>query len=200
MKQSWVDELNAAGAPKCTEVQKGVACFCLEPENLLPSVRKILDLEYYLQDVSAADFQEGYLLTYHFAHFEEPGQAVFRVLISHEEPQIPSISSMYEGAIWHEQECNDFYGIVFTDHPDLKPLLLVPEENLYPLRKDTQSQKSFLDIFPGCKLVEAPPAPEGEESSGDQETAGEETPKKKGTGKAKARKGDDETAQEPGQA
>ncbi len=200
MKQSWVDQLNAAGVPKCTEVRKGVACFCLESQNLLDSVRKILELEYYLQDVSASDFQEGYLLTYHFAHFEEPGQAVFRVLISHEHPQVPSISSFYQGAIWHEQECTDFYGIEFTGHPDLKPLLLVPEENLCPLRKDARSKKSFLDIFPDCKLVEAPPPPESEENAGGQESPEEKASKKKGSGKSKVQKEDDETAQDSGQA
>ncbi len=195
MKQLWVDQLNAAGNPKCTEIKPDAAVFCLEPENLLASVRKIWELEYYLQDVTAADFQEGYLLTYHFGHFEEPGQAVLRVMVPHEQPEIPSISSIYSGALWHERECNDFYGILFTDHPNLQPLLLVPEENLYPLRKDARSKKSLLDVFPDCKLVEAPPAPE--KTEGEVPAEGEGTAKpKKAPRKAKA---EEEKAQETGQ-
>lgn len=178
MNQTWIQQFNAAGSPRCTEIKGQTACFCLEPQNLLSSVRKAYELELYLQDVSAADFQEGYLLTYHFAHFQEPGQVVFRVMVPHEPGEVPSISSIYQGAIWHEQECFDFYGIHFTDHPDLKPLLLVPEETLYPLRKSAAAKKSFHDVFAGCNLVEAPPAQEKDEGGAQPEGEQTEKPKK----------------------
>lgn len=192
MNQTWVNQLNAAGNPKCTEIKGSTACFCLEAQNLLPAVRKAYELELYLQDVSAADFQEGYLLTYHLGHFQEPGQVVFRVMVPQEPGEVPSIGSIYQGAVWHEQECFDFYGIIFTDHPDLKPLLLVPDENLFPLRKSGPSKKSFLDVFPGCGLVEAPPATEAEEGDGDSQTEGEKPVKTKKV----PRKAKDETARE----
>ncbi len=193
MNQTWVNQLNAACNPRCTEIKNSTACFCLEAQGLLPAVHKAYELELYLQDVSAADFQEGYLLTYHFGHFQESGQVVFRVMVPQEPGEVPSISSVYQGAIWHEQECFDFYGIIFTDHPDLKPLLLVPDENLFPLRKSASSKKSFHDVFPGCGLVEAPPAPEeGDEGS---HAEGKEPVKAKKV----PRKAKEETAREEAQ-
>jgi len=52
-------------------------------------------------------------------------------------PEIESIVPVYWNANWYERETYELYGIVFKNHPNLKPLLL-PEEMLgeWPLRKD----------------------------------------------------------------
>ncbi len=49
---------------------------------------------------------------------------------------IASLCSLYKGADWFERECHEMYGIKFAGHPDLRPLLLYPEFQGYPLRKD----------------------------------------------------------------
>ncbi|MGE3808534.1 MAG: NADH-quinone oxidoreductase subunit C, partial [Gemmataceae bacterium] len=51
-------------------------------------------------------------------------------------PQVPSVVSLWKGADWHERETYDLCGIWFTDHPDLKRILLSEDWVGHPLRKD----------------------------------------------------------------
>ncbi len=53
-----------------------------------------------------------------------------------QEPNISSLTSLYASANWMERETYDFYGIVFTGHPNLKRILNVEEMDYFPLRKE----------------------------------------------------------------
>ena len=49
---------------------------------------------------------------------------------------VPSIVSVHAAANWFEREAFDMYGILFTDHPDLRRILTDYGFTGYPLRKD----------------------------------------------------------------
>ena len=53
-----------------------------------------------------------------------------------ESPKFPSVSSIFPAANWHEREAFDMFGIHFSDHPNLKRILMWDEYPYYPLRKD----------------------------------------------------------------
>ncbi len=59
-----------------------------------------------------------------------------KVKIDDKEPEIDSITDLWEGANWHERECFDMFGIKFTGHPDLRRILMPEDWNGHPLRKD----------------------------------------------------------------
>jgi NADH-quinone oxidoreductase subunit C len=47
-----------------------------------------------------------------------------------------TITDTFAGANWMERETYDFYGVIFTGHPNLKRILNVDEMIIFPLRKE----------------------------------------------------------------
>ena len=63
-------------------------------------------------------------------------RVVIRSKVARENPEFPTISTVYPGAAWHEREAHDFFGIRFSGHPNLIPFLLPEVATYHPLRKD----------------------------------------------------------------
>ncbi len=61
-------------------------------------------------------------------------------------PEVASVSSIWRSADWHEREAFDLMGISFSDHPDLRRILLPSDWQGYPLRKDYQAQEYYHGI------------------------------------------------------
>jgi NADH-quinone oxidoreductase subunit C len=52
------------------------------------------------------------------------------------EPNVPSLTPIFETANWQERETYDFYGINFEGHPNLIRILNVEEMEYFPMRKE----------------------------------------------------------------
>ena len=53
-----------------------------------------------------------------------------------DETPVPSITGVHNSANWFEREIWDMYGVMFSDHPDLRRLLTDYGFEGHPLRKD----------------------------------------------------------------
>jgi len=69
--------------------------------------------------------------------------SVPRHLKDGQNPTVPSVSSIWRTADWHEREAFDLLGIDFTDHPDLRRILLPADWQGHPLRKDYTTQDYY---------------------------------------------------------
>ena len=59
-----------------------------------------------------------------------------KVLVGEDTPEVPSLTSVFQGAAWWERFVWDFYGIRFVGNTDLRRILMYEEFKGHPLRKD----------------------------------------------------------------
>ena len=59
-----------------------------------------------------------------------------KTFVEEENPKVPSVTSLWGTANWHERETYDMFGIVFEGHPDLRRVYMPEDFEHYPLRKD----------------------------------------------------------------
>jgi NADH-quinone oxidoreductase subunit C len=88
----------------------------------------------------------GLEAVYQFARYDRQYRIKARASVP-KNLEIPTISDIYQGADWHERETRDFYGIIFSGHPNLKPLLLAEQDaDFHPLLKEETKLKSLNEI------------------------------------------------------
>jgi NADH-quinone oxidoreductase subunit C len=73
------------------------------------------------------------------------------VPVDFDEPVCPSISGIYAGALWHERETREMFGVHFEDHPRLVNLYLSEDFEGHPLRKSFRLPSRFIKEWPGAK-------------------------------------------------
>ena len=92
----------------------------------------------FLRNLTGVDFEaDGMEVVYHLHSYRHRHDVTIRAKVPNADPEIASAAGLWKAADWHERECRDMFGINFTGHPNLVPLLL-PEDMLdhFPLRKD----------------------------------------------------------------
>jgi NADH-quinone oxidoreductase subunit C len=67
---------------------------------------------------------------------DTPKRLRVKVRVPGANPTVPSVSSVWPAAGWSEREAYDLFGIHFTDHPDLRRILMPEDWEGFPLRKD----------------------------------------------------------------
>ncbi len=111
----------------------------LDSSQLLEAVAIIDSLDYFIESITGVDWikEEQMEVVYDFSRYDfDLCRVVIRTRIPRAQPNLPSITSIYAGANWHERETHDFFGIKFEGHPHLVPLLLPEDADFHPLLKD----------------------------------------------------------------
>jgi len=92
-----------------------------------------------LSDLTCADFPEErdrFRVAYHLYSLESGSRVRLRVWAGADEPEVPSVTSVWPTANWHEREVYDMFGVRFTGHPDLARILMPDDWVGHPLRRD----------------------------------------------------------------
>jgi NADH-quinone oxidoreductase subunit C len=95
--------------------------------------------QYFIESITGVDWikEDQFEVIYDFARYDfDLCRVVIRTRVARTEPVVPTITGIYAGANWHERETHDFFGIKFSGHPHLIPLLLPEDADFHPLKKD----------------------------------------------------------------
>lgn len=103
--------------------------------------------------LSAVDeLGEGFTVVAHLWSTGRRHGVLLRTRVPREAATLASIVDVYPGAAWHERETYEMFAIDFVGHPGgLRPLLLPPEFEGHPLRKDFVLASRVAKPWPGAK-------------------------------------------------
>lgn len=81
-------------------------------------------------------------VVYHFKSVSQNHRLRVKVPVDEGAPEVDTIRELWIAADWYERECREMYGIAFSGHPDLRPLLLYDGFEGHPLRKDYEKGRA----------------------------------------------------------
>jgi len=82
-------------------------------------------------------------VVYHLYSFKHNHKMILKTRVPVSNPKIPSVAMLWRTADWHEREAYDLLGVEFTDHPDLRRILLPEDWEGFPLRKDYVTPQTY---------------------------------------------------------
>lgn len=132
------DAINSA------ELPYNMLTIVIDPSRILDMLRwlhtdEILKFRF-LTDICGSHFpgfkDNELCVIYHVQSMENNMRLRIKAFLPVRMPDIPSVTPLYSSANWMERETYDFYGVIFTGHPNLKRILNVDEMDYFPMRKE----------------------------------------------------------------
>ena len=101
-----------------------------------------------LSNLSGVDYPKRGVIqvVYHLYSYVHFHTLVLKVDTSRDDPELPSVESVWPTANWQERECFDLLGVVFTGHSDLRRILMPEDWVGHPLRKDFVEPEEYHGI------------------------------------------------------
>ncbi len=103
--------------------------------------------------VAKAGFEPHVEVVYHLSSFVHRHRLVIKLLLPRwkgnvpgELPEVPSVTSVWPAANWHEREAFDMGGVRFLGHPELQRILMAEDWVGHPLRKDYEYPLEYQGI------------------------------------------------------
>jgi NADH-quinone oxidoreductase subunit C len=117
-----------------------------EPDLAFDYLHCITAVDYFEKDAKKAatvEWQPHLELIYHLSSMTHRHKLVLKTNLPRWQddlegrlPEVPSVSSIWSTAEWHEREVYDLMGVKFVGNPDLRRILCPEDWVGHPLRKD----------------------------------------------------------------
>jgi NADH-quinone oxidoreductase subunit C len=75
-------------------------------------------------------------MVYHLHNWTKNVRVRVKIYFPKDDPHVPTMTSLWSCANWMERQEYDFFGVVFTGHPDLRRILNVDDMDVFPMRKE----------------------------------------------------------------
>ncbi|MEM3488405.1 MAG: NADH-quinone oxidoreductase subunit C [Nitrososphaerota archaeon] len=139
---------NLGGSIKEEKFDKKIIKITVEKDALIRAAKLLRERGFdHVKGVTGVDLsalkppENAFEVMYHLGSYTVPelGSIVLTIStkIPRDNPELPSLTSIWPSCEYHERETYEMFGIIFTGHPNLRRLLL-PEwwSDIPPLRKD----------------------------------------------------------------
>ena len=153
MSQALIELIkrNFPDAVLASHSQLGDDTLVLKPESWKAVARFLKDDSQcdmsMLTDLTAVDYPDRdprFEVVAHFYSLSRGHRLRLKARIGDREGEtveLETLTDLWASANWLERECYDMFGVKFLGHPDLRRILLYPEFEGYPLRKDYPAEK-----------------------------------------------------------
>lgn len=93
----------------------------------------------FLSDITGVDrfpIEPRFEVNYHLLSITRKERLRLKVRAGTASPVVPTVTTVWPTANWHEREVFDLFGVRFEGHPDLRRILMPESWEGHPLRKD----------------------------------------------------------------
>ena len=136
----------AAPAAPAAPAKNQLDAKVVAPADLRKEMERLRAEEHmdFLENLTGLDWEEEGLGVIYQLESTETGKHVSlkSVCADRENPMLPSVSDLWDIANIYEREVYDFYGIIFTGHPDMRRIFLREDWVGFPMRKDDETEKN----------------------------------------------------------
>jgi NADH-quinone oxidoreductase subunit C len=93
----------------------------------------------YLSDIFGTDrftSEDRFEVVYNLVSLRDKERLFLKTWLPEENPEIQSVTSVWQAANWCERQVYDMLGVTFTNHPDMRRIYMPEDFEYFPLRKE----------------------------------------------------------------
>ena len=133
---------------------RGEVTVTVNKQDIVPICRFLKESLQYnlLTDVTAVDYlgkEPRFMAVYNLYSIPNKDRLRLKAPITESDCTIDTLSTLWNSANWLEREAYDLFGIIFTNHPDLRRILMTDDWVGHPLRKDYPLQGPDREPYKG---------------------------------------------------
>ena len=134
LREKFADDFISVESPY------GFLTVTLKAEKIVSIIKFLYDQEkyQYLTTLCGIHFPDikSIAVMYQLHNLFQNKRLRLKIFLSEEKPVVNTLTTVFPAANWMERETYDFYGVIFTGHPNLKRILNVEDMTIFPMRKE----------------------------------------------------------------